>query len=81
MSRVSWRVSRTAPTLDARIDTAVVVARERWSVVATKVDFDPTIVATTVAGAKVSLSCEGLEVFLVPSDGRLDIGGDEINLP
>lgn len=50
-------------------------------VVATEIDFDSTIIATTNAGAEALLNCEGLEALLVPSDGRLDISGDEINLP
>jgi hypothetical protein len=53
---------------------------QSW-VVASEIDFDSTIVATTSAGAEVLLACEGIEALLVPSDGRLDINGDEINVP
>jgi hypothetical protein len=35
---------------------------------------------TTAAGAEALLTCERLEAMLVPSDGRLDINGDEINV-
>lgn len=49
--------------------------------VASEIDFDSTIVATTTAGAETLLNAEGLEALLVPSDGRLDIGGDDINVP
>ena len=38
-----------------------------------------TTVAATTAGAEALLSCDRLEALLVPSDGRLDLGGDEIN--
>ena len=51
---------------------------DRAWVVATEIDFDSTIVATTNTGAEALLNCEGLEALLVPSDGRLDIGGDDI---
>ena len=54
---------------------------DRAWVVATEIDFDSTIVATTTAGADALLTCEGLEALLVPSDGRLDIAGDVINVP
>jgi hypothetical protein len=54
---------------------------DRAWVVATEIDFDSTIVATTTAGAEALLDCEGLEALLVPADGRLDEGGDDINLP
>jgi len=47
---------------------------------ATEIDFDSTIVATTNAGAEALLNCEGLEALLVPSDGRLDLDGDLINV-
>jgi hypothetical protein len=50
-------------------------------VVATEIDFDSTIVATTNAGAEALLTCEELEALQVPPDGRLDLDGDEINLP
>ena len=49
--------------------------------VATEIDFDSTIVATTNAGVEALLTCDGLEALLVPSHGRLDIAGDEINVP
>jgi hypothetical protein len=39
-----------------------------------------TIIATTTAAAESLLACEGLEALLVPSDGRLDLGGDKINV-
>ena len=35
---------------------------------------------TTNAGAEALLNCQGLETLLVPSDGRLDISGDVINV-
>jgi hypothetical protein len=54
---------------------------DRVWVVATEIDFDSTIVATTNAGVEALLTCDGLEALLVPSDGRLDIAGDESNLP
>jgi hypothetical protein len=54
---------------------------DRAWVVASEIDFDSTIVATTTAGAETLLNAEGLEALLVPSDGRLDIGGDDINVP
>jgi hypothetical protein len=54
---------------------------DRAWVVATEIDFDSTIVATTTAGAEALLTCEGLEALLVPSDGRLDYAGDAINMP
>jgi hypothetical protein len=38
-----------------------------------------TTVATTAAGAEALLACDGLQTLLVPNDGRLDVGGDEIN--
>ena len=47
--------------------------------VASEIDFDSTIIATTNAGAEALLNCEGLETLLVPSDGRLDIAGDVVN--
>jgi hypothetical protein len=50
-------------------------------VVASEIDFDSTIIATTNAGAEALLDCEGLEALLVPRDGRLDIDGDLINVP
>ena len=53
---------------------------DRAWVVATEIDFDSTIVATTNAGAEALLNCEGLEALLVPSDGRLDLDGDLINV-
>ncbi len=49
-------------------------------VVATEIDFDSTIIATTNAGPEALLNREGLEALLVPSDGRLDISGDVINV-
>jgi len=55
-------------------------SEDRAWVVASEIDFDTTIVATTKAGADALLTCDGLEALLVPSDGRLDLGGDEINL-
>ena len=39
-----------------------------------------TIIATTTAAAESLVACEGLEALLVPSDGRLDLGGDKINV-
>ena len=39
-----------------------------------------TTVATTAAGAEALLACERLEAMLVPSDGRLDINGDNYHL-
>ncbi|MGD0982498.1 MAG: hypothetical protein ABSA65_01620 [Acidimicrobiales bacterium] len=54
---------------------------DRAWVVATEIDFDSTIVATTNAGAEALLTCEELEALQVPPDGRLDLDGDEINLP
>jgi hypothetical protein len=54
---------------------------DRAWVVATKIDLDSTIIATTRAGAEALIRCEGLEALLVPADGRLDEGGDEINVP
>jgi hypothetical protein len=39
-----------------------------------------TTVATTAAGAEALLACERLEAMLVPSDGRLDFNGDDLNL-
>ena len=48
--------------------------------VATETKFYSTVIATTNAGAEALLTCEGLEALLVPSDGRLDISGDVINL-
>lgn len=51
---------------------------DRAWVVATEIDFDSTIVATTGAGAEVLLACEGLEALLVSPDGRLDINGDKV---
>jgi hypothetical protein len=50
-------------------------------VVATEIDFDSTIIAATNAGAEALLDCDGVEALLVPSEGRLDIAGDEINVP
>jgi len=52
---------------------------DRTWVVATEIDFDSTIVATTKSGAAALLTSEGIEALLVPSDGRLDIAGDIIN--
>jgi hypothetical protein len=52
---------------------------DRAWVVATEIDFDSTIVATTNAGAEALLNCQGLEALRVPSDGRLDIAGDVVN--
>jgi hypothetical protein len=52
---------------------------DRAWVVGSEIDFNSTIVATTNAGAEALLTCEGLEVLLVPSDGRLDIAGDVVN--
>jgi hypothetical protein len=69
----SWQTLGLTPQLWWPEDRAWVVASE--------IDFDSTIVATTVAGAEVLLDCEGPEALLVPSDGRLDEGGDEINVP
>jgi hypothetical protein len=54
---------------------------DRAWLVATEIDLDSTVIATTDAGAEALLTCEGLEVLQVPSDGRLDIDGDEINVP
>jgi hypothetical protein len=54
---------------------------DRAWVVATEIDFDSTIVATTNAGAEALLNCKGLEALSVPSDGRLDLAGDVINEP
>jgi hypothetical protein len=54
---------------------------DRAWVVATEIDFDSTIVASTNGGAETLLNGDGLEALLVPSDGRLDIAGDEISLP
>lgn len=54
---------------------------DRAWVVATDIDFDSTIVATTNAGAEALLNGEGLEALPVPSDGRLDLDGDLVNLP
>ena len=54
---------------------------DRAWVVATEIDFDSTIVATTNAGADVLLNCVELEVLQVPPDERLDLHGDKINLP
>ena len=48
--------------------------------VATEIDFDSTIIATTDAGAEALLNYEGLEALSVPPDGRLDVGGDVINV-
>ena len=52
---------------------------DRAWVVGSEIDFNSTIVVTTNAGAEALLTCEGLEVLLVPSDGRLDIAGDVVN--
>ena len=54
---------------------------DRTWVVATEIDFDSTIVATTNAGTEALLTCEELEALQVPPDGRLDLDGDVINLP
>jgi hypothetical protein len=54
---------------------------DRAWVVATEIDFDSTIIAATNAGAEALLDCDGVEALLVPSEGRLDIAGDEINVP
>ena len=40
----------------------------------------PTSLAMAIAGAEALLTCEGLEALLVPSDGRLDLGGNTINV-
>jgi len=53
---------------------------DRAWVVATEIDFDSSIVATNNTGAEGLLTCEGLEALPVPSDGRLDLDGDEINM-
>jgi hypothetical protein len=53
---------------------------DRAWVLASEIDFDSTIIASTNAGAEALLACEGLEALLVPTDGRLDIDGDEINM-
>lgn len=53
---------------------------DRAWVVATEVDFDSTIVAATAAGVEALLACDGIEALLIPSDGRLDINGDKINV-
>jgi hypothetical protein len=50
-------------------------------VVATEIDFDSTIVATSDAGAEALLSREGPEVLRVPSGGQLDIAEEELNAP
>jgi len=57
-----------------------VVARGQVWVVASEIDFDSTLVATTNAGAEALLTCEGIEALVVPNDARLDLGGDDINL-
>jgi hypothetical protein len=49
-------------------------------VVASEIDFDSTVIATTSAGAEALLACDGIEALLIPSDGRLDINGDKINV-
>ena len=48
--------------------------------VAGEIDFDTTIVASTIAGAEALIAFEGIEALLVPSDGRLDLDGDTINV-
>ena len=53
---------------------------DRAWVVASEIDFDSTLVATTIAGAEALIACEGIEALLVPSDGRLDFNGDDLNL-
>ena len=65
------------PTLD--LTPQIWWPEDRAWVVATEIDFDSTIIATTNAGAETLLNCEALEALLVPSDGRLDVGGDVIN--
>ena len=52
---------------------------DRAWVVATEIDFDSTIIATTVAGAEALLTCDRLEALLVPNDARLDLDGDKVN--
>jgi hypothetical protein len=37
-------------------------------------------VVTTNAGAEALIACQGIEALLVPSDGRLDFNGDDINV-
>jgi len=49
-------------------------------VVASEIDFDSTLTGTTNAGAESLIACEGIEALLVQSDGRLDVGGDTINV-
>jgi hypothetical protein len=53
---------------------------DRAWVVASEIDFDSTIVATSYAGAEALLACNRLEALLVPADGRLDLDGDTINV-
>jgi hypothetical protein len=53
---------------------------DRSWVVASEIDFDSTVIATTSAGAEALLACDGIEALLIPSDGRLDINGDKINV-
>jgi hypothetical protein len=48
---------------------------------ATEIDFDSTLVACSEECAEALVMDEGLEALRVPPDGRLDIGGDELNPP
>jgi hypothetical protein len=40
----------------------------------------PVVTRTTCSGAFLRRSPKGLEALLVPSDGRLDLDGDLINV-
>ena len=73
LSPGSWQTLGLTPQLWWPEDRA-------W-VVATEIDFDSTIVAATTAGAEALLNTEGIEALLLPADGRLDEGGDQINVP
>jgi hypothetical protein len=52
---------------------------DRAWVVGTEIDFDSTLVATSVEGAEQLLTDERLEAFVVPPDGILSENGDAIN--
>ena len=54
---------------------------DRAWVVASEIDLDSTVVAATTATAAALIESGGLEALLVPSNGRLDLGGDDVNGP
>jgi hypothetical protein len=63
------------------ITPSLVWPDDRAWCVTTEIDFDSTLVGCSEECAAALVANDRLEALLVPPDGRLDIGGDELNPP